>query len=214
MRARIRTAVVLALGFAAMPAAAATIVDGWASVTVPPPPELKPVTLDPKTTAVLVLDFNGREEAASGPCNAATKPRCLASIPKVRQLLDAARARGLLVVFSTSAAGTPADIRAGVAPMPGELVVRSGPDKFIGTDLRDILAGRGIATAVVTGTAAEGAVLDTATDAALHGMRVVVPVDGMSSTEPYAEQYVAWHLVNAPGLSGKTVLTRIDAIGF
>ena len=196
------------------PACAQTIIDDWAAVRVPAPPELKPVTVDPRTTALLVLDFNGHEDAASGPCNAATRPRCLASIPKVRRLLDAARSAGALVVFSTSASGTPADIRPGVAPAAGEPVVKSGPDKFVGTDLGDLLARRGTRTLVVTGTAAEGAVLDTATDAALHGYDVVLPVDGMSSTEPYAEQYVVWHFAHAPGVSQKTRLTRADDIGF
>ena len=121
------------------PACAQTIIDDWAAVRVPAPPELKPVTVDPRTTALLVLDFNGHEDAASGPCNAATRPRCLASIPKVRRLLDAARSAGALVVFSTSASGTPADIRPGVAPAAGEPVVKSGPDKFVGTDLGDLL---------------------------------------------------------------------------
>lgn len=210
-------AILLAAGLAALLAAApasATILDDWASVRVPPPPEPKPVRLDPKTTVLLALDFNGGEDAASGPCNAAAKPRCLASLPGVRRLIDAARARGVPVVYSTSAAGTPADIRAAVAPLPGEPVVRAGPDKFVGTELRALLAKRGADTVVVVGTAAEGAVLDTATDAALNGLRVVVPVDGMSSTEPYAEQYVAWHLAHAPGVSAKAVLTRIDLVEF
>ena len=34
-----------------------TIVDEWATVQAPKPPELKPLTLDPKTTALLVLDI-------------------------------------------------------------------------------------------------------------------------------------------------------------
>ncbi len=197
----------------ASPLRAETIIDGWSSVAVPSAPALTPVTLDPETTALLVLDFNGHESATSGPCNAATKPRCLASLPAVRRLLEFARSRGLFVVHSTSSAGTPGDIRPEVAPAPGEPVVKAGPDKFIGTDLGALLAQHGIKTLVVTGTAAEGAVLDTATDAALHGLDIVVPVDGMSSTEPYAEQYVAWHLTHAPGVAQKARLTRIDAIG-
>jgi hypothetical protein len=36
----------------------------------------------------------------------------------------------------------------------------------------------------------------------------------MASTESYAEQYVAWHLTHAPGVAQKTILTRIDMIGF
>ena len=194
-------------------ASAGTIVDDWARVAVPPAPVLAAVTLDPRRTALLMLDFNGHEAAASGPCNAASKPRCLATLPAVGRLLDLARARGVFVVHSTSAAGTPADIRSEVAPQPGEPVVKAGPDKFIGTDLGALIGQRNLDTLVVVGTAAEGAVLDTATDAALHGYAVVVPVDGVSSTEPYAEQYVAWHLVHAPGVAQKSRLTRIDAIG-
>ena len=39
------------------PASAQNIVDEWAAVQPPKPPALKSVTLDPKTTALLVLDL-------------------------------------------------------------------------------------------------------------------------------------------------------------
>ena len=197
----------------ASPAAAQTIVDDWHKVKPPAPPELKTVTVDPKTTA-LVLDFNGAQDPTKGPCNVKTKPRCLASVPKVKTLLDQARAKEMLVVFSLAGVGEPQDIATALAPLASEPIVKSGPDKFIGTNLRNILSDKGINTVIVTGTASEGAVLDTATDAALNGMNIVLPVDGMSSTELYAEQYVAWHTVNAPGVSQKTTLTSIDRIKF
>lgn len=120
----------------------------------------------------------------------------------------------MLVIYSLGASGTASDIATDISPYETDPVVKAGPDKFVGTDLDKILAGKGIRTIIVTGTAAEGAVLDTATDAALKGMNVIVPVDGMSSTELYAEQYVAWHLVNAPGVAQKVTLTRIDIIRF
>ena len=41
----------------AAPAPAQTIIDEWASVKAPLAPALKDVTLDPKTTALLVMDF-------------------------------------------------------------------------------------------------------------------------------------------------------------
>lgn len=204
----------LVFAFASSDGYAATIIDDWANVKVPPPPELKSVTLDPKSSALLLLDFNGHEEASSGPCNKTTKPRCLASIPKIKELLDKVRSAGVLVVYSLSPNGAPGDIQPEIAPAAGDPVVKSGPDKFLQTDLRDLLALRGVKTVVVAGTASEGAVLDTGTDAALHGTNIVVPVDGMSSTELYAEQYVAWHLTHAPGVAQKTTLTRIDMIGF
>jgi nicotinamidase-related amidase len=196
------------------PAAAQTIIDSWNTVKVPAAPALKAVKAELATTALLVLDFNGAQDPTKGPCNSKIKPRCLASLPAVAKLLAEARAKGMLVVFSLAGAGTRADIATVLAPKDGEAIVKSGPDKFVGTDLDKILAGKGIKSVIVTGTAAEGAVLDTATDAALKGINIILPVDGMSSTEPYAEQYVAWHMTNAPGVAAKTTLTKIDMISF
>lgn len=39
------------------PASAQTIIDEWQSIQAPPAPTLKAVTVDPKTTALLVLDI-------------------------------------------------------------------------------------------------------------------------------------------------------------
>jgi nicotinamidase-related amidase len=188
------------------PLAAQTIVDEWQRVAVPPAPELKPATVDPKTTALLLLDFNKQI------CNAERRPRCIASIPKVRKLLADARMKGIAVIYSLSAGATPADIASDLAPRAGEPVVTSGPDKFMGTDLEKILKEKGIQTVIVTGTAAHGAVLYTASGAALRGMQVVLPVDGMSAENTYAEQYTAWHLGNAPRVSAKVILTKIDLL--
>jgi nicotinamidase-related amidase len=193
---------------------AGTIIDDWAQVKPPAAPELKPVTVDVTDTALLVLDFNGAQDPTKGPCNHNTRLRCIASIPHVKALIDEARAKGVFVVYSVTSAGTAADIAIDLAPRATDPVVSSGPDKFVGTDLANILAGKSIRTVIVTGTGAEGAVLDTATDAALKGMNVVVPADGMSSAELYAEQYVAWHLTHAPGVAPKVTLTRIDMIKF
>ena len=196
-----------------VPASAATIIDEWDGIKAPAAPVLKPVSVDVATTALLMLDFSGAQDASKGPCND-KKPRCIASLPKMQALLGAARAANVYVVYSVAGSGTAADIATAIAPMAGDPVVKSGPDKFIGTELGKLLSDKGIKTVIVTGTAAEGAVLDTATDAALHGMNIVLPVDGMSSTNPYAEQYVAWHMVNAPGVSAKTTLTESTQIKF
>ena len=48
---------------------AGNIVDDWASVKAPAAPTLKPVTVDPKTTALLMLDFMNQ--------NCGQRPRCL-----------------------------------------------------------------------------------------------------------------------------------------
>jgi nicotinamidase-related amidase len=189
------------------PAAAQTIIDEWASVEVPPPPTVDPVEVDAKTTAVLVLDF------LKQICNSERTPRCVASVPKVATLLTAARGAGSMVVYSRFGGTTDADIVPALAPQSGDPVVSAGPDKFLGSDLEQTLKDKGITTVIVTGIAANGAVLYTASHAAFTGMDVIVPVDGMSAGNPYAEQYVAWNMVNAPG-TRKVKLATLGGITF
>jgi nicotinamidase-related amidase len=202
-------AIVGIAGYAVIQSAASqTIIDEWGSVKAPPPPALKPVTIDRKTTALLMLDFNQQT------CNAQRRPRCVASIPKVKPLLAAARAAGVPVIFSLGGGGKPADIAQDLAPAGDEPIVSSGVDKFMGTDLEKILKEKGIATVIVVGTAAHGAVVYTASGAAMRGMKVIVPVDGVSAETSYVEQYVAWHLVNVPVISSAMTLTTIDNVKF
>ncbi|MBI2294586.1 MAG: cysteine hydrolase [Betaproteobacteria bacterium] len=186
-------------------ASAQTIVDEWVNIKAPPPPELKSVTINPKETALLMLDFLKQ--------NCPPRPRCLASIPKVQRLLTQARERGVQVVHSL-AGQTVADILPEVALRAGEPVVSSGPDKFLNTDLEKILREKGIKTVIVVGTAAEGAALNTAAGSALRGFKVIVPVDGVSSATTFAELYTAWHLANAPRIGAQVTLTKIELIGY
>ncbi len=43
-------------------------------------------------------------------------------------------------------------------------------------------------------------------------IQVVVPVDGMSAKNTYAEQVTAWQLTNAPAISNRATLTKFDQI--
>ena len=175
-----------------------------------PPPAA--VTLDPKTTAVLVLDIS----------DASVKqvPACAASAPGVRKLLDAARAAGARVVFSLGRAAEQ-KVFADLAPRDDEPVVRSSADKWFNTDLEQRLAG--ITTAVVMGTAANGAVLYTSFGACARGLTVVVAEDGATSRDPLATWVARYQLLNQPGfanaanapLAPKAVtLSRTDLITF
>jgi nicotinamidase-related amidase len=145
--------------------------------------------------------------------NCGKRPRCVESLPAMRKLLEAARGAKAPVVYSFIANTSADDVMKDVAPAAGEPSVTSGPNKFLRTDLEKILKDRGVQTVIVVGTAANGAVLNTAAHAAFSGFNVIVPVDGISG-EPYAEQYTAWHLVNAPGVSARTTLTKSDMIKF
>jgi nicotinamidase-related amidase len=204
MRKSIVVAAVLAS--LALPAQAASIVDEWASVKAPAAPELKPVTVDPKTTALLMLDFM--------PANCGKNERCLATLPAMKKLLERARAAKMPVVYSLIANTTAADVLKEVAPLADEPSVLSGPDKFQRTDLEKILKDKGITTVITVGTAANGAVLFTAAGAVFRGMNVIVPVDGMSARDPYAELSTVFTFTSAPQVSAKSTLTKSDMIRF
>jgi nicotinamidase-related amidase len=189
-----------------LPAQAATIVDEWTSVKAPAAPVLKPVTVDSKTTALLMLDFMNQ--------NCGKRPACVASIPAVKKLLAEARAAKATVIYSLIAKTTMADVIKDVAPEASEPHVLSGPDKFLHTDLEKILKDKGIKTVIAVGTSSNGAVLYTASGAAFRGMSVIVPVDGMSAVDPYADYSTIFTFMNAPSVSTKTTLTKIDMVKF
>jgi nicotinamidase-related amidase len=199
----------LAAAALAQPVAAQqTIIDEWPNIKAPPPPALKEATVDPKTTALLLLDL------VKQICNAQVRPRCLATLPAAKQLLADARAKNMLVVHSIVFGSAIGDTLPEVAPAGDEPFVQSGPDKFLNTDLEKTLKDHGIKTVIVAGSAAHGAVLHTAAGAVLRGFSAVVPVDAMSAEDPYIEQYVAYDLTSAPRVSAGTTLTRVGMIKF
>jgi nicotinamidase-related amidase len=209
LRAIVVVAALAATGGPAIsPASAGNIVEEWASVNAPPPPELKPVTIEPSSTALLMLDF------LHSNCNDERRPRCVASLPTMKKLVDEARAAGVTLVYSITGSAKPGDIWEDVAPMEGEPLVQASVDKFAGTDLEKILADKGIKTVITVGTAAQGAVLYTASAAALRGLDVIVPVDGVSAEDTYFEQYVVYNLSKAPGVSSHVTLTTVDMMQF
>jgi nicotinamidase-related amidase len=204
------TAAAAALLFAAATAHAGTIIDDWANAKLPPPPQLKPVTLVPKETALLVMDFTVQT------CTPEKRKRCADTVPKVKALVEAARAKGALIIYSVAVPGSvPGDVLKELTPAAGEQVLPPlGPDKFIASDLEKTLHDKGITTVVAMGTQAQTSVLHTGGEAALRGFKVVVPVDAMSSDDLFPELYTAWHLANASRISNQVTLTRLDMVGF
>lgn len=189
-------------------AGSATIIDEWNSISAPPPPSLKAVTIDKNSTVLLMLDFNEQT------CNPQRRPRCIASIPKVKKLLTEARTAGVPVVYTLGGGGKPSDLPRDLAPVGNEPAMLAGVDKFVGTDLEKILKEKGAKTVIVVGTGSNGAVLYTGSAAAIRGMKVIVPVDGVSADTTYIEQYVVWHLVHAPVIAPAFTLTTIDQVTF
>lgn len=185
-----------------------SVADRWHDVEAPPPPSIHPVTIDPATTALLVMDFL-REV-----CTPERRPRAAAVLPKLQAFLQEARARGMVVVHTTTRTGTAGDLADAVKPIEGERVYSAKFDKFHGNDLESLLRRRGIATVIATGTSANGCLLFTVSGAVLRDFRVIVPIDGMPAATAYQEQFVAWEIANAPVIHEQATLTRFDAISF
>ena len=186
----------------------ADLMADWTGSALPPPPELKAVNLDGKTTALLILDVMKQ--------NCGVRPRCPATVPKIKALMDRARAAGALIAYTLPGNGEIMD--PGIAPRDGELVKQEqgGPDKFLGTDLEQRLKARGIKTVIITGTSAQGIGIGTGSAAAQRGYNVIYPIDGVASESAFQEVYAAYHMAGGgPPVTTKWVtVTRSDMITF
>jgi nicotinamidase-related amidase len=194
----------------AVPAGADIIAD-WDGVKLPAKPELKSVTVDPKTTALLVLDL------MKGNCG--VRPRCAAIVPTVKHLIDEARAHNMMIVYNLTGAGKPEDMAdASIMPKPGDFLIKNGRggDKFIRSNLDAGLKEKGIKTVIVTGTSAQGAVATTSNGATGRGYKAVVPVDGTASEDAFRELYAIYHLAGGgpAALVDNVTVTRSNLITF
>lgn len=193
---------------AAEPARATDVIADWPTIQMPPAPALKAVSVDPKSTALLLFDFM--------KTNCGERPRCVAAVPTLKTLHDRARAANMLVAYTLPGGGTIID--PSIAPRAGEVVdqKQGGPDKFLGDDLDQRLKEHGIKTVILCGTSAQGVGLGTGAAAAQRGYRVVYPVDCLPSESAFREAYAAWHMAGGgPPVTTKWVtVTRSDMITF
>ncbi len=203
------TAAAALLSVSAGAAPAADLAAEWATIKAPDMPALQKVTADPKTTALLVMDF------MKTSCTEQARPRCVASVAPVKKLLEEARAKGVTIIYAV--AGTDASMAnflPELASKPGEPIFAARADKFLNPDLDKTLKEKGIKTVIPVGTAANGAVLYTSSGAAYRNYDVLLPVDGMSGVSAFSEQITVWQLVNGPGLADRVKLTKTDMISF
>jgi nicotinamidase-related amidase len=190
----------------------ADVISDWGTAVIPPAPELKEVTVDPATTALLFLDMMKQG------CNA--RPRCVAAIPSLKRLHDEARTHNMVVWYSLVGANgkaTPDDIvDPAIKPRAGEWYRQQGTDKFLGSTLEPVLKEAGTKTVIICGNSFQGATVGTAQEAAQRGYKIIVPVDCSAGEDEYHEQYAAYHLAKGSwvGVTSNVTLTRSTMIKY
>src|SRR5437660_823543 len=114
------------------------------TLQMPATPEPARVTLDPKTTALMVLDY------VEDICN--SQPSCKTKmLPAVTPFMQRVRKAGLTVAYGTRAQNMTKWLPQ-VAPAPGDIkIVNTGQDRFFGTDLDKELKAKGIKTIIMVG---------------------------------------------------------------
>ena len=203
----------LVVAIASATPSTADVISDWATAKAPPPPELKEVTVDPSTTALLFLDI------MKAGCSA--RPRCVAAVPNLKRIHDAARAHNMVVWYSLVGANgkaTPDDVMdASFKPRStAEWYRQGGPDKFLGSTLQATLRQAGIKTVIICGNSFQGATVGTASSAAQRGYKVIVPVDCSAGEDEYHEQYAAFHLAKGGpvGVTSNVTMTRTTMVKF
>ncbi|HEY6957243.1 MAG TPA: isochorismatase family protein [Candidatus Limnocylindria bacterium] len=186
------------------------------SATSPIPTIPAPVAVEVPVagSALLVLDITNTI------CD--VRPSCVASVPKIANLVKKARDAKVPVIYSTTTtAGT--QVRSEVAPQSGDPVVQGRADKLYQTNLEQILKDKNVQTAVVVGSASNGAVLYTVFGLNLRAITVVVAQDGISAEPEFPTTLTRWQLLNEPGFAnadnkplakGQVTLSTTDLITF
>jgi nicotinamidase-related amidase len=149
-------------------------------------PEPKPVTLDSKSTAILVLDLNARCEDP--------KQVCSKIVGHVGEFLEKARGAAVPIIYSVSAAAKGKPIGELAAPLKRKeaepIIYPDAFDKFVGGELQAFLKEKSAKTLIVTGSSTNAAVLYTATTAArMYRYEIVIPMDGVNAATGYEQEY-------------------------
>ena len=189
-----------------------SVANGWTAQEGPNRPEPKPLTLDSKTTAVLVLDLNARCDDPKQVCSKITAP--------LGDFLDKARAAAVPIIYSVSATAKGKPIGELAAPLrrkESETVIYPDAfDKFYGGELQAFLKDKGAKTLIITGSATNNAVLYTATTAArMHRYNVIIPVDGVNASSRYEQEYAIHQFTVLPSEANKLFqFTHLSMISF
>ncbi len=174
-------------------------------------PQPKAVRLDPKTTAIAVLDLNVRCDDSSDICSEL--------MPGLGAFLERARGAGVPIIFTSGFAlkGTPeAEIATALKRRDSEPLIHPDAfDKFQGGELQPFLAAHNTKDLIITGSSTHVCVLYTATTAArVYEYNVVIPLDGVNTREAINHDAALHQLQVIPRASSKITFSTEDTITF
>ena len=185
------------------------------TLQMPALPDPVRVTIDPKTTALLMLDY------VDPICS--SQPKCTGQmLPSVIPFMERARKAGLVVAYGTRQENMSKWL-AQVAPQPGDIkIVNTAQDRFYNTDLDKALKAKGIKTIIMAGWKVSGSMTYTSVGASLRDYTILVPMDTTAAGTDY-ETVIGFYqilnqsnqnLANQPLKPKASTLTRTDLITF
>jgi Isochorismatase family len=185
------------------------------TLQMPALPAPVPVTLNPKTTALLVLDY------VVPICD--SQPKCKGQmLPAMLPFMARVRKAGMVVAYGTLEENMTKWLPE-LAPKPGDIkIVCTAQDRFYNTDLDKDLKAKGITTIIMAGWKVSGSVAYSSVGATVRGYTGVIPVDTTAATTDY-EQTIGFYnilnqrggnLTNQPLKPNAPTLSRTDMITF
>src|SRR6266550_4609824 len=160
------------------------------TLQMPTLPDPVGVTLNPATTALLVLDY------VEDICN--SQPKCKSQmLPAMTPFMARVRKAGMTVAYGTREQNMSKWLPE-VAPAPGDIkIVNTAQDRFYNTDLDKALRAKGITTIIMVGWKVSGSVTYTSVGAMVHDYTVVIPVDTTSAGSDYETTIGFYNVLNS-----------------
>lgn len=185
------------------------------TLQMPETPAPARVTLDPKTTALIVLDYV--QDICNSQVSCKTK-----MLPAMTPFMERVRKAGMTVAYGTREQNQN-EWLAEVAPKAGDIrITNTGQDRFFNTDLDKQLKAKGINTLIMVGWKISGSITYTSVGAMIRDYTVVIPMDTTSAGSDY-ETTIGFYnvlnsgnanLANQPMKAKSVTLTRTDLITF
>jgi nicotinamidase-related amidase len=171
-------------------------------------PSPGPVQMNSAGAAVLVLDLTAPAQG--------TNPLHQALLPALAEFLERARTAGVPIVFTGARTQLGRPVEPALQRRDDEpLLYPDAFDKFKPGELLPILTKFGTRDLVITGGAANMAVMYTATAAARdHHLQVYIPLDGLYSHDAYRYEYALYQLTVLPGSTIPPKFTTLAQITF